>query len=55
MSKAFENKIKLNDLVSVKDFGAVGDGVTDDLAAFAGSNSLQIYTRRKNKAVFNLM
>ena len=25
---------KLNDVVSVKDFGAVGDGVTDDSAAF---------------------
>lgn len=33
MSKALENKVKLNDVVSVKDFGAVGDGVTDDTAA----------------------
>lgn len=28
MSKALKNKIKLNDVVSVKDYGAVGDGVT---------------------------
>lgn len=28
MSKAFKNKVKLNDVVSVKDFGAVGDGVS---------------------------
>ena len=28
MSKALNNKVKLNDAVSVKDFGAVGDGVT---------------------------
>lgn len=33
MSKALKNKNKLNDVVSVKDFGAVGDGVTDDTAA----------------------
>ena len=33
MSKALKNKVKLNDTVSVKDFGAVGDGVTDDTAA----------------------
>lgn len=33
MSKALNNVIKLNDTVSVKDFGAVGDGVTDDTAA----------------------
>lgn len=34
MSKALKNKVKLNDWVSVKDFGAVGDGVTDDSVAF---------------------
>ena len=34
MSKALENVTKLNDMVSVTDFGAVGDGVTDDTAAF---------------------
>lgn len=33
MSKALVNKVKLNDVVSVKDFGAVGDGVTDDTTA----------------------
>jgi hypothetical protein len=32
-SKSFNNKVKLNDIVSVKDFGAVGDGVTDDTEA----------------------
>lgn len=34
MSKALKNKVKLNDIVSVKDFGAVGDGVTDNSTAF---------------------
>lgn len=34
MSKALKNKVKLNDVVSVKDFGAVGDGVADDTVAF---------------------
>ena len=34
MSKSLKNKVKLNDMVSVKDFGAVGDGVTDDSTAF---------------------
>lgn len=33
-SKAFDNVVKLNDFVSVKDFGAVGDGVTNDAPAF---------------------
>lgn len=33
MSNAFENVVKLRDTVSVKDFGAVGDGVADDTAA----------------------
>lgn len=33
MSKSLKNKVKLNDVVSVKDFGAVGDGTTDDTAA----------------------
>lgn len=33
MSKALKNKVKLNDVVSVKDFGTVGDGVTDDTVA----------------------
>lgn len=32
MSKALKNKVKLNDVVSVRDLGAVGDGVTDDTA-----------------------
>jgi hypothetical protein len=44
MSKASNNKVKLNDMVSVKDFGAVGDGVANDRpaiqAAFATSKSV---------------
>ena len=34
MSKARSLANRANDIVSVKDFGAVGDGVTDDTAAF---------------------
>lgn len=34
-SRTVENKLK--DVVSVKDFGAVGDGVADDYAAFAAA------------------
>jgi hypothetical protein len=37
MSKALKNKVKLNDQVSVKDFGAVGDGVVDDTAAITAA------------------
>ena len=48
MSKALKNKVKLNDYVSVKDFGAVGDGTTDDTSAinnaFAAINASQIST-----------
>jgi hypothetical protein len=33
MSNAAKNILKLQDIVSVKDFGAVGDGVADDTAA----------------------
>jgi hypothetical protein len=33
-SKAFQNADKLNEIVSVVDFGAVGNGVSDDTAAF---------------------
>ena len=32
-SKAFQNADKLNDIVNVKDFGAVGNGITNDTAA----------------------
>jgi hypothetical protein len=32
-------QVKLQETVSVKDFGAVGDGVTDDTAAFNAANS----------------
>lgn len=34
MSKAKNNKVKLNTIVSVKDYGAKGDGVSDDSASF---------------------
>lgn len=42
MTKARALANRANDIVSVKDFGAVGDGVTDDTAAFAAApdNSL---------------
>jgi hypothetical protein len=36
-SKALDNVIKLRNIVSVKDFGAVADGVTDNAQAFAAA------------------
>ena len=39
MSKALINKTKLNDMVSVKDFGAVGDGIVDDTLAFTAART----------------
>ena len=38
-SKSFQNASKLNGIVSVLQFGAVGDGVTDDTAAFSAAAS----------------
>jgi hypothetical protein len=38
-SKSFQNASKLNGIVSVLQFGAVGDGVTDDTAAFTAAVS----------------
>lgn len=38
-SKSFQNASKLNGIVSVLQFGAVGDGVADDTAAFSAAAS----------------
>lgn len=46
MSKARNSVLKLSDLVSVSDFGAVGDGATDDTTAI---NSAKAHARDNGK------
>jgi hypothetical protein len=43
MSKASNNRVKLNTYVSVKDFGAVGDGVSNDAQAFQNAINSLVY------------
>ena len=54
MSKALKNKTKLNDIISVKDFGAVGDGVADDTAAINAALTIagNVSTSTNYRAVF---
>jgi len=40
MSKALKNKVKLNDVVSVTDYGAVENGVTDDTTAILAADDV---------------
>lgn len=42
---------KINEIVSVKDFGAVGDGVVDDTAAF---NAAKVEIQNQKNAILNL-
>lgn len=48
-SKGFNNATKLNDIVSVKDFGAVGDASTDDRTAIIAADA---YCASTGKALY---
>lgn len=51
MSKALENKVKLNDIVSVKDFGAIGNGINDDTAEIQAAIDA-VYLRNGGEVFF---
>ncbi len=48
-SKAFDNVTKLRDIVSVKDFGAVGNGIVDDTASIQAAFN---FAQTNNKSIF---
>lgn len=50
MSKALKNKVKLNDIVNVKDFGAVADGT---LTTAAGTNNTTAFQAAMDYALAN--
>jgi hypothetical protein len=55
-SKSFQNASKLNGIFSVLQFGAVGDGVTDDYPAFAAALAAvgSVYIPRTTVNIYNL-
>ena len=53
ISKAFSVGNKVKEFVSVKDFGAIGDGTTDDAAALQAAAAINLMAHLEPQGIKN--